>query len=235
MTLSEVMTELQSYGMEGIKNILIKHGAKEPLFGVKVEDLKKILKKTKTNTPLAKQLFATGNYDAMYLSGLMANGAEMTAAEIDGWAQKAYGSGISEYTVPWVASENPACLTLALKWIESKEESVAVNGWAALCALVSIRPDEELDIPLLFALLRRVKQEIHQAPNRVRYEMNAFMICAGAYVPALTDEVVTMAKEIGKVSVFMNGTACKVPLVADYIGKITKMGKIGKKRKTAKC
>ena len=50
---------------EQTKKILIKHGAKEPLFGVKIEDLKKILKGEKGNNPLALQQFRSGNYDAM--------------------------------------------------------------------------------------------------------------------------------------------------------------------------
>ena len=45
-TASEIMLELEKYGDEQTKKTLIKHGAKEPFYGVKVADLKKILKKT---------------------------------------------------------------------------------------------------------------------------------------------------------------------------------------------
>ena len=45
MTLSETMEELKSYGNDQTKKTLLKHGAKEPFYGVKVGDLKKILKK----------------------------------------------------------------------------------------------------------------------------------------------------------------------------------------------
>ena len=47
MALNEIMKELEAYGNEQTKKTLINHGAKEPFFGVKVADLKKILKKTK--------------------------------------------------------------------------------------------------------------------------------------------------------------------------------------------
>ena len=47
MNKQDVMKELEAYGDERTKNTLIKHGAQEPFFGVKVADLKKILKKTK--------------------------------------------------------------------------------------------------------------------------------------------------------------------------------------------
>ncbi len=47
MQLLEILDELNSYSNEGIKKIIKNHGAKEPLFGVKVEDLKKDRQKKK--------------------------------------------------------------------------------------------------------------------------------------------------------------------------------------------
>ena len=47
MTLENVMAELKAKGNDGLKKILLKHGIKEPFFGVKVEDLKVIQKKIK--------------------------------------------------------------------------------------------------------------------------------------------------------------------------------------------
>lgn len=80
MTIKEIMTELQSKGSESIKKILLKHGVKEPFFGVKVEYLKPIQKKIKMDYQLAKDLYATGNADAMYLAGLIADDKKMTKA-----------------------------------------------------------------------------------------------------------------------------------------------------------
>ena len=53
MTKKEILKELEKYGDEQTKKTLIKHGAKEPFFGVKVQDLKKILKKVKKNHNLS--------------------------------------------------------------------------------------------------------------------------------------------------------------------------------------
>ncbi|HXS37849.1 MAG TPA: hypothetical protein VN721_14185 [Flavipsychrobacter sp.] len=47
MTAKEIMSELKSLGDEKIKKILLNHGAKEPLFGVKVEHLKNNPEKSK--------------------------------------------------------------------------------------------------------------------------------------------------------------------------------------------
>jgi len=44
MTSNEILKELETYGDEVIKKIYFNHGAREPLFGVRVADMKKILK-----------------------------------------------------------------------------------------------------------------------------------------------------------------------------------------------
>ena len=41
MKTTEIIKELKSLGSQSIKNVLVKHGAREPFFGVKIEDFKK--------------------------------------------------------------------------------------------------------------------------------------------------------------------------------------------------
>src|SRR5262249_50827504 len=142
---------------------------------------------------------------------------------------------LSEYTVPWVAAESRHGLELALEWIDSGKESVAAAGWATLSSLVAIRDDAELDPDGLKQLLQRVQKTIHEQPNRVRYVMTGFVIAVGSYVRALTDLALRSAARIGRVSVDMGGTACKVPYAPEYIRKVQDRGALGRKRKTTKC
>jgi 3-methyladenine DNA glycosylase AlkD len=234
MTLEAVMTELNKMSSPAIKKVLANHGAREPFFGVKVGDMKSIIKKVKKDHDLSLALYSTGNYDAMYLAGLIADEEKISKKDLNSWAKASY-AGIAEYTVPWVAAESPHGWELALEWIESKHENVAAAGWACLSNWVSIRSDTDLDLAALMTLMERVKTEVHKAPNRVRYAMNMFVICAGAYVAALTKKAKELGKEIGEVTVDMNGTACKVPKIEDYIAKIEARGSIGKKKKQARC
>src|SRR5258706_452215 len=97
MTVQSIMTELKAKGSEGIKKILLKHGVKEPFFGVKVEYLKIIQKKVKKDYQLAKGLFATGNADAMYLAGLIADDKQMTKDDLHTWVKQAVSNNISGY------------------------------------------------------------------------------------------------------------------------------------------
>ncbi|MBL4655200.1 MAG: DNA alkylation repair protein [Bacteroidia bacterium] len=235
MTKNEVLKELKSYGNEGTKKVFINHGAKEPFYGVKVQDLKKIQKKVKKDYNLALELYDTGNSDAMYLAGLIADEKLMTKADLNKWAKGAYWYMISEFTVPWITAETKHGYELGLKWIESKDEKIAAAGWATLSSWASIRPDEEVHIKVFSKLLDRVEKNIHKAHNRERYAMNNFVIAIGGYVSELTDKSIKIAEKIGKVEVFMGNTSCKVPLAKEYIEKMVKMGRIGKKRKMARC
>jgi 3-methyladenine DNA glycosylase AlkD len=235
MTAKDIVEELKPLGTESYKKTMLNHGAREPIFGVKIDDMKKIQKRVKKDYQLALDLYDTGISDAMYLAGLIADDARMTKKDLKHWAEKAYFPLLSEYTVAWVAAESPHGREMALEWIESKKENIAAAGWSTLSSLVAIREDGDLNIPELKKLLQRVQQTIHQQANRVRYVMNGFIIAVGSYVKALTDLAVQTAEKIGPVSVEMDGTACKVPNAPEYIAKVKQRGTVGKKRKTAKC
>ena len=235
MTVNEIMDDLKSHGSESIKKILMKHGVKEPFFGVKIEYLKPIQKKVKMDYQLAKDLYATGNADAMYLAGLIADDEKMTKADLQTWVEMAVSNNISEYTVPWVAAEGNVGFEMGLMWIDSPVEYITAAGWSTLGNIAALKPDNELDKLALKALLQRVVNNIHSAANRVKYTMNGFVIALGAYVPELTDEAMAAAEKIGTVMVNTDGTACKVPYAADYIMKAKDKGSLGKKKKTVKC
>jgi 3-methyladenine DNA glycosylase AlkD len=235
MNVQDVLKELSSYGDERTKNTHMNHGAREPLFGVKVADLKKILKKTKKNHKLSLGLYETGNSDAMYLAGLMADEKQITKEQLQSWVEQAYWYYLSEFTVPWVAAETPFGFSLGLQWIKSDQEGIAAAGWSTLYNYASIRDDGLLDIPTYSKLLDQVEKKIHQSQNRVKYTMNGFVIAMGCFVPELTKKSMEVARKIGKVEVYMGNTSCKVPLAVDYIDKVIQKGRLGNKRKQARC
>ena len=235
MTVASIMAELKSLGDPKIKSILLKHGVREPLFGVRVGDLKPIQKKIKKDYQLAKDLYATGNADAMYLAGLIADDEKMTKQDLQTWVAQALSNNICDYLVPWVAAGSPHGYAAALEWIDAKEEHIAAAGWGTLGCWVSLKADKDLDLPALKALLSRVAASIHTAGNRVRHVMNNFIISVGAYVTPLTKEAIATARKIGPVTVDMGGTACQVPDAVEYIAKIEARGSLGKKKKTVKC
>lgn len=235
MTLDEVMRELEALGSEQTRRTWRRHGATGPLFGVKVEDLKKVLKRIKADHELALALWETGNSDARYLAGLACVPARHTRESLRCWAETADWSMLSEYAVAWCAAESPHGLELALEWIDSPREATACAGWSTLSSLVGITPDEKLDLELLRRLLARVRDSLTASPNRVRHGMNVFVIAVGGGVAPLTDEALAVAAALGKVEVGMGDTACRTPDAVAYIEKIRQRGALGRKRKQARC
>jgi 3-methyladenine DNA glycosylase AlkD len=235
MTAKEILAELKPLGSDGYKKVMANHGVKEPFFGVKISDLQKIQRRIKKDYQLALDLYDTGNYDAMYLAGLIADDARMTKKDLQRWIANATHSPLAGFTVPWVAAGSPQGWELALEWIDSKKALTAEAGWATLRSIVSVKEDSELDLAELKRLLERVRKNIHESPNDVRYSMNSFVIAVGSYVKPLTDTAIQTAEKIGPVSIDMGNTSCHVPFAPDAIGKVQKRGSIGKKRKSAKC
>lgn len=235
MTYEQLMLELEKLGNEQTKQIFLRHGAMEPFFGVKTGDLKKLVKHVKKDQALAERLYESGVSDAMYLAGLSMNPKLMSKELLQKWVKHAYWYLLAEYTVAGVAAESPFARELALEWIESPEEMIAVCGWSTYAGYISITPDEQLDLEEIRSMLKRISQEIHGERNRVRYAMNAFVISVGVYAKELLEEANETAELIGKVHVDVGNTACKVPLAAAYIAKVDSMGRVGRKKKTCIC
>ena len=236
MTAKQILTELKPLGRESYKRVLFKnYGVTEPCFGVSIGELKKFQKRIKMDYQLALDLYDTGNYDAMYLAGLIADDAHMTKQDLQRWADKAYAGSLPGATVPWVAAGSPHGKEMALKWIESPKKLVAVAGWATLSCLVSLKAESKLNLPELKQLLQRVQKTIHQSPDEVRYHMNAFVISVGCYVQPLTELALQLGEKIGPVTCDLGNNDCQVPFAPDYIRKVQQRGTIGKKRKTVKC
>ncbi len=234
MTAKDIVAELEKLGNAKTKKSWMTHGAQEPCLGVKVEDMKKIQKRVKTDYQLALDLYDTGIADVMYLAGLIADDAKMTRKDLQKWIEGARSGWVAEFTVPWVASASPHGREMALKWIESRDEAIASAGWQTYSSMVAIKEDVDLDLAEIQSLLQRVAKSIHQQPNRVRYVMNSFVIAVACYVQPLHNLAVDTANSIGEVAVDLVG-ACKIPFAPDQIKKFAARSAIGKKRKSPKC
>ena len=236
MTASDILAELKPLGSESYRRVLMKnHGVREPCFGVKISDLKKIQKRIKRDYQLALDLYETGNYDAMYLAGLIADDARMSRQDLQRWAENAIGGALAGATVPWVATGSPHGWEIAQKWIDARKSHIAVAGWSTLACLATHLDDAALDLPALKDLFERVVKTIHQAPDAVRSAMNSFIIAAGCGSAPLSACALQAGHQIGVVTAHLGHNDCQIPFAPDYIRKVQERGEIGKKRKTVKC
>jgi 3-methyladenine DNA glycosylase AlkD len=84
--------------------------------------MKPLAKKIKKNQLLAEQLYTTGNYDAMYLAGIVADPKAMTEADFESWMDTANFYMLSDYVVAVTLAESDIAQEIADKWIASGEE-----------------------------------------------------------------------------------------------------------------
>ncbi len=235
MNFENVMLELEALGTERTKKIYAVNGAHEPQFGVATMAMRALAKKAGRDQPLAEQFYATGNYDAMFFAGMVADPKAMTEADFERWMETAYFFMLSDYVVGALLTETDFAQTVADRWIKSDGELRQSAGWSCYAGLLGARKDAEFAIDKLRGMLDTVARTIHDSPNRARYSMNNFVISVGiSYLP-LHEEAVRAAEAIGKVKVTIGSGKCMVPLAAEYIRKAADKGRLGYKRKGARC
>ncbi|GLB61625.1 DNA alkylation repair protein [Cytobacillus sp. NCCP-133] len=235
MDLQTVMQELEALGKERTKKMYISNGAHEPVFGVATGAMKPIAKKIKRNQPLAEELYATGNYDAMYFAGIIADPEAMTEADFDRWMDDAYFYMLSDYVVAVTLSETDIAQEVADKWIESGEELKMSGGWSCYCWLLGNRPDAEFSEEKLAEMLDKVKDTIHDSPERTKSAMNNFVYTVGVSYLPLHEKAIETAKAIGPVEMKRDKKKSSLLRASENIQKEVDKGRIGFKRKYVRC
>ena len=235
MDVQAVLQELESLGTERTKRVYMQQGAHEPLFGVATGAMKPLAKKIKINQALADQLYATGNYDAMYFAGMIADPKAMTEEDFDRWMEGAYFYMISDFIVAVTLAETDFAQAVSDRWIATGQELFVSAGYSCYCWLLGNRRDEEFDREKVDMMLETVEKTIHSSPGRAKYAMNNFVSTVGvSYVP-LHEKAMAVAKAIGTVEVFRGKAKCRAPVAADEIQKAVDKGRLGFKRKNVRC
>lgn len=235
MDFETVMQELEALGKERTKKIYMSNGAREPLFGVATGAMKPMSKIIKKNQPLAEELYATGNYDAMYFAGVISNPKAMTEADFERWIDAAYFYMISDYIVAVTLSETDIAQEVADKWIASGEELKMSAGWSCYCWLLGNRKDTEFNLSKIAGMLEQVMETIHDAPERAKSAMNYFVYTVAiSYIP-LHNKALEIAKAIGTVEMKREGKKSSILHATENIQKDIDKGRIGFKRKYVRC
>ena len=235
MDVNSVLQELESLGTERTKKVYMNQGAREPLYGVATGAMKPIVRKIKINQSLAEELYATDNYDAMYLAGMIADPKAMTEADFDRWMERAYFYMISDFIVAVTLSEADIAQEVSDRWISNGKELYVSAGYSCYCWLLGNRKDEEFDKEKLSSMLEIVEKTIHDNPDRAKYAMNNFVSTVGVSYLPLYEKALSVSKSIGVVEVFRGNTKISVPVAAEEIQKAAAKERLGFKRKHVRC
>ena len=230
-----VMKELEALGKERTKKSYVSNGANEPVFGVATGAMRPMAKQIKKDQPLAEQLYATGNYDAMYFAGVIADPNEMTAADFERWIDGAYFYMLSDYVVAVTLSESDIAQEVADNWIDSGEELKMSAGWSCYCWLLGNRKDHEFSESKISSMLDKVKNTIHDSPERTKSAMNNFLYTVGISYVLLTEKAIEVSKEVGVVEVKRDNKKSSFLNAYESIQKDVEKGRVGFKRRYVRC
>lgn len=217
LSLDQVMAWLEQEGSAQTRKTYMRHGAKEPLFGVSFATLKALRKRIGVDHELACALWDTGNYDARNLAVKVADPTRLSPDDLDRWARQGADGPMCSSYVAMLAAEGPHAVSKADRWMGSALAPERLAGWSLLGQLA--QHHEGLPDAYFEAMLGRIEATIHAAPNAERLAMNSAVILIGGRNAVLRDAALAAAARIGPVDVDHGDTSCKTPQAAEQIAK----------------
>ena len=217
LTYDEAMAALEAAGTEQTRKTYLRHGASEPLFGVKFGDLRPLGKKIGTDQTLAEQLWASGNADARLLACMVADPAAVSEAELDAWLEDIDNYFLVDVFVAEIASRTPGRLARAERWIASDRDRTAQAGWD-LMNYVALS-DEEVPDDFFEAQLAIIAGRIEDYGNWTRRSASNTITGIGLRNDDLEAAARKTAAEMGEVEFDPGQTSCVMPDPIEYLEK----------------
>jgi len=215
MDLNDAIQQLEALGSEPTRKTWCRHGAAEPMFGVKFGDLTRLQKSIKVDHRLASELWHTGNHDARLLACMVADPLACTEQELKAWAADVKDTGTAEALAAF-ASRAPMAAKIRDIWLADPKLHRA--GWSMVghCA----KDGASLDEVMALGYLKRIEAGIHQAENWTRRTMMFVLIGLGGRNATLRKAAEEAIRRIGPVAFDPGNTACEFPDPLSYIAKI---------------
>jgi 3-methyladenine DNA glycosylase AlkD len=235
MELEEIMDQLASLTNERTKKYYVSNGALEPVFGCTISSMKPLFKQLKFNQRLADQLYDTGNYDAMYLAGMIAEPKKMTKQDFDRWIDKAYFYMISDFIVAVTLAEADIGPEVADVWIDSEKELTVSAGWKAYEWMLGTRKNESFDQQRLKELIEMIPLRFDSRPPRAQSAMIDFLQAVAISYPPLHEDAVKIAKVLKTKEIVFGETKSRTVDPLTHITSEVNKGRLGFKRKHVRC
>lgn len=217
MSFDSAMAALEAKGSEQTRKTYLRHGASEPLFGVKYGDLRPLAKSIGTDHALARQLWSSGNADARLLACMVADPAEATDEELDAWLDDIETYFLVDTFVAELATKVPGQRARAERWIASDRDRTAQAGWDLMSAIAL--SDAEVPEDYLEQQLDLIAQRIAGYGNWTRRSASNAITGIGLRSPRLEASARAAAGRMGRVEFDPGPTACVMPDPIEYLEK----------------
>lgn len=230
MSLDEVLAALRRAGNEGFRQVCLRHGAREPLFGVPWSELHALQRRIRTDHALARQLWDTRNHDARVLATLIGDPRRLTEAQLEEWLHDCSHRLLLQ-AFAQLAGRSRVALECARRWIDDTAEFRQAAGWTVLAIHAQ---DAAVGDGVFAPLLPRIERTIHEAPNFARHAMNSCLIAIGGR-GTLQGRALRVARRIGAVAVEHGDTGGETPVAVDSISAMRARGAKARKARPTRA
>ncbi len=217
MEFAQAMAALEAKGTEQTRSTYLRHGAAEPLFGVKFGDLRPLARRIGADHALAEQLWASGNVDARLLACMVADPAHVSEDELDAWLAEIGSYFLVDVFVAEIAAKAPGQRERAERWIASDRDRTAQAGWD-LMNLVALSGDEVPD-EYFEAQLSTIAERIEGYGNWTRRSASNTITGIGLRNDRLEAAARETAARMGHVEFDPGRTSCVMPDPIAYLEK----------------
>ena len=217
LTFDEAMAALETAGTEQTRATYLRHGATEPLFGVKFGDLRPLARRIGTDHELATALWASGNTDARLLACMIADPTAVSEDELDDWLADIDSYFLVDVFVAEIASKTPGRCTRAERWIASDRDRTAQAGWD----LMNVVALNDVDVPddYFEDQLDLISARIDGYGNWTRRSASNTITGIGLRNDELEAAARKTAAEMGHVEFDPGQTSCVMPDPIAYLEK----------------
>lgn len=221
-TIAEIQAELATLATPRMKKYYLSLGVHEPVYGAPTGAMKPLARRIKGNQALAEALYASGNFDSMYLAGMIADVPSMTQADFRRWMAAAYCPTIADFIVSVSLAEADFAQELAIEFINSGDETTSAGGWNCYEWLLGSRPDHEFAVETVQVLLERVQTTYDQQSSVVQLAMQRVVVAIAVSYRPLHGEALALARRM-------------MPQAVPQIEQAVAKGRIGFKRRHVRC
>jgi 3-methyladenine DNA glycosylase AlkD len=217
-TLKDTLAELESLGNAKVRAHNKKDGAGDKQFGVKLGDIRKIAAKIKSNDPLAKALWDTGNLDARLLAILLIKPAKLSRDELDRMVRAVDFVQVADWLNAYVVKSHPDKESLRQPWMNDDNVWAARAGWSLTNERITKSP-EGLDLP---ALLDRIEAEMGSAAAEVKWTMNFCLAGIGIHFPKHRQRALAIGEALGAYRDYPVSKGCTSPFAPIWINEMVR-------------
>ncbi|MGV2984994.1 DNA alkylation repair protein [Microbacterium sp. AGC85] len=215
MTVPEVLSELAALEDPKMRAANEKRGDDH---GINLSKMRGLAKQIKTNHPLAKELWSTGETAPRLLAMLICTPRAFTADELDAMLRETHPPKVNDWFVNYIAKKSPLAEQMRQRWFDDRDPTVAAAAWSLTSERVAKNP-EGLDLE---DLLDRIERDMKDAPARPQWSMNETLAQIGIHHPHLRARALEIGDRLQVLADYPTAPGCTSPFAPIWINEIVR-------------